>query len=154
MPLRIGSLVQFDVSKIDKAQLRQWLISGAILLEPAVITPGNIDKLLFDNLDGLFQRIIDAIASQDGSLIVGSTSDVLLGGELPVSALELSQYLAGFPTLSDEAREILYAHPHLIRRLQRFSRADQEMIVSNPWLLIALQALLPILFQLLLNHFR
>lgn len=154
MPLRIGSLVQFDISKMDKAQLRQWLIQGATLLEPAVITPGNFDKLLFDNLDGLFQRIMDAIASQDGSLIVGSGADVLLGGELPVSALELSQYLASFSTITDEAREILYAHPHLIRRLQRFSRADQEMIVSNPWLLIALQLLLPILFQLLMNQFK
>ena len=53
MSFRFGSLIQFDASKIDKTQLRQWLVAGAKLLEPAIITPGNIDQFLFDQLDGL-----------------------------------------------------------------------------------------------------
>ena len=154
MPLNLGSLLKFDASQLDKVKLRQWLVEGVRLLEPAIITPGNIDKFLFDNLEGLFQRVIDSIAAQDGTLVVGSEGDFILTGELPVSSVELSQYLASFPGLSAESSEILRAHPRLIRRLKQFARKDQEMIVGNPLLLIALQVLLPILFQLLFNHFR
>lgn len=154
MPLNLGSLVKFDASQLDKVKFRQWLVEGVKLLEPAIITPGNIDKFLFDNLEGLFQRLIDSIAAQDGTLVVGSEGDFILAGELPVSAQELSQYVASFSNISGESREILQTHPRLIRRLKQFSRADQEMIVGNPLLLIALQVLLPMLFQLLFNHFR
>lgn len=154
MPLNLGSLVKFDASQLDKVKFRQWLVEGVKLLEPAIITPGNIDKYLFDNLEGLFQRLIDSIAAQDGKLIVGTEGDFMLAGELPVSAVELSQYLAGFAMLSAESEEMLRANPRLIRRLKQFSRTDQEMIVGNPLLLMALQVLLPLLFQLLFNHFR
>lgn len=154
MPLNLGSLVKFDASQLDKVKFRQWLVEGVKLLEPAIITPGNIDKYLFDNLEGLFQRLIDSISAQDGKLIVGSEGDFILAGELPVSSVEMSQYLASFPGLSTESVEILRAHPRLIRRLKQFSRADQQLIVSNPLLLMALQVLLPLLFQLLFNHFR
>lgn len=154
MPLNLGSLVKFDASQLDKVKFRQWLVEGVKLLEPAIVTPGNIDKYLFDNLEGLFQRLIDSISAQDGKLIVGSEGDFILACELPVSSVELSQYLASFPGLSAESVEILRAHPRLIRRLKQFSRADQQLIVSNPLLLMALQVLLPLLFQLLFNHFR
>ncbi|MBL8822171.1 MAG: hypothetical protein JNJ77_06245 [Planctomycetia bacterium] len=154
MPWNFGSLVRFDASLLDKVKLRRWLVEGAQLLEPAIITPGNIDKLLFDHLDDVFQRIVDAIASSEGTLLVGSDGDLLLAGELPVSAAELSQYLASFANLPEASREILKEHPRLMRRLQQFSRADQELIVGQPFLLIALQLLLPLLFQLLFNRFR
>jgi hypothetical protein len=154
MSLNLGSLVKFDASQLDKVKFRQWLVEGVKLLEPAVITPGNIDKFLFDNLEGLFQRLIDSIAAQDGALVVGSEGDFILAGELPVSNQELSQYLASFPGLSVEASEIVRSNPRLIRRLKQFARKDQELIVGNPLLLIALQVLLPMLFQLLFNHFR
>ena len=154
MSFRFGSLIQFDASKIDKTQLRQWLVAGAKLLEPAIITPGNVDHFLFDQLDGLFQRIIDSISTQDGTMIVGTDGAMLMAGELPVSMQEVSQYLARFPAMLDACRELLRENPRLIRRLQRFSESDQQMIVSNPLLLIALQTLLPLLFQLLLNRFK
>jgi len=154
MSFRFGSLIQFDASKIDKIQLRQWLVAGAKLLEPAIITPGNIDQFLFDQLDGLFQRIIDSISAQDGAMIVGTDGAMLMAGELPVSMQEVSQYLSRFPTMPDACREFLRENPRLIRRLQRFSESDQQMFVSNPLLLIALQTLLPLLFQLLLNRFK
>lgn len=154
MSFRFGSLIQFDASKIDKTQLRQWLVAGARLLEPAIITPGNIDQFLVDQLDGLFQRIIDSISTQDGAMIVGTAGAMLMAGELPVSMQEVSQYLARFPAMPDACREFLRENLRLIRRLQRFSESDQQMIVSNPLLLIALQTLLPLLFQLLLNRFK
>lgn len=154
MPLNLGSLIKFDASQLDKVKLRQWLVDGIKLLEPAIITPGNVDKYFFDNLDGLFQRLIDSIAAQDGTLVVGHEGNFVLAGEQPVSHQELNQYLESFPGLPIASSEIVRANPRLIRRLKQFSRKDQELIVGNPLLLVALQVLLPILFQLLFNHFR
>ncbi len=87
-------------------------------------------------------------------MIVGTDGAMLMAGELPVSMQEVSQYLARFPAMPDACREFLRENLRLIRRLQRFSESDQQMIVSNPLLLIALQTLLPLLFQLLLNRFK
>ncbi|MFO0812390.1 MAG: hypothetical protein U0796_04175 [Gemmatales bacterium] len=154
MPLGFGSLVQFDASKIDKTRLRQWLVEGAMLLEPAIITPSNLDKLLFDQLDTLFQRIIESITREEGALVVGQSGEMLFAGERPPTMAEVSQYLANFPGASEAAREMIRESPALLRRLQRFTRSDQELIMSSPLLLMALQMLLPMLFQLLLNRFR
>jgi hypothetical protein len=154
MSYRFGPFIQFDASKIDKAALRQWLVSGVKLLEPAIITPGNIDQFLFEQLDGLLQRIIDGISKQDGTMIVGSDGAMLFAGELPVSMQEVSQFLSRYPGMPEACREMLRENPRIIRRLAKFSEADQQLIVSNPLLLIALQTLLPLLFQLLMNRFK
>jgi hypothetical protein len=152
MPWNLGSFIQWDGSKIDRVKLRKWLLDGAMLLEPAIITPGNLDQLLFEQLDGLIQRIIDGISREDGSLIVGDA--MLAAGEWPVSMAEVSQFLASFPEASDMVREMIRENPALVRRLAKFTRADQELIMGNPLLLAALQMLLPLLFQLLLRRFR
>ena len=152
MPWNIGSFIQWDASKIDRVKLRRWLVEGAKLLEPAIITPGNVDQFLFDQLDGLIERILDGISHEDGSLIVGDM--MLTAGELPVSMAEVSQFLASFPEASDAVRDMIRENPALVRRLAKFTRADQELIMSNPLLLAALKFLLPLLFQLLLRRFR
>jgi len=149
MPFDFKGLISFDTSKLDKAAFKKWIISGAQLLEPAVITPGNLDKvLLFDNLEKLteplFNQFIDEL----------NNPTPLVVGDVPVSAGEVSMYLAKFPGVSAETQQILRDNPKLIRRLSKFSEEDQAMIVGNPFLLLALQTLLPLLFEFLLNRFK
>lgn len=150
-------LISFDATKIDKAKFKAWALDGAKLLEPAVITPGNVDKLLFDNIDWLLASLIDQV-SNENLLIVGgampSEGELIAGGAGDVSTGEVSQYLSQFPGVSAETQEILRSNPHLVRRLKKFSKEEQEKIVGNPLLLLALQTLLPILFQFLLSRFK
>lgn len=160
MPFNIGSLVQFDRSKLDMVAFRKWLVSGAQLLEPAVVTPGNIDKVLFfDNLEGLVEKLINQVSNENHLVVGGAmpSEGVIIAGDATVGEIstgEVSQYLSQFSNVSAETQEILRANPHLVRRLQKFSKEDQEKIVGNPLLLLALQILLPILFQFLLNRFK
>ena len=148
------SFLRFDASRISRADLRQWLVQGVKLLEPAVITPGNVDRFVFDQLEKLFQRIIEGIQREETSWIVGSDSALALGGEQPVTLQEIQQYLARFPAIPEASRELLYAQPRLLQRLQRFSESDQQLITSHPLLLLVVQLLLPVLLELLLNRFR
>lgn len=155
----LGGLVSFDRSKIDKVAFRTWIVSGAMLLEPAVITPGNIDKVLFfDNLEGIVEKLINQVSAEDSLLVVGApmpSDQVLFAGDnVSVSQAEVTQYLSQFPGVSAEVQQMLSEKPYLVRRLKKFSHADQQLIVGNPLLLLALQALLPILFQILLNRFK
>lgn len=142
------NFISFDTTKLDKVAFKKWLLSGAQLLEPAVITPGNLDKvLLFDNLeklsDSIFNQFVEEI--NNGPLIVG---------EVAATAGEVSQYLSKFSSVPEETQAILRDNPKLIRRLSKFSEEDQQMIVGNPFLLLALQTLLPLLFEFLLNRFK
>lgn len=147
MALDFKSLVSFDITKIDKASFKKWVISGAQLLEPAVITPGNIDKvLLFDNLE----KLIDPIFKQ----LLEEAHNPLVVGDIPASSGEVSQYLSRFSSVPEETQAILRDNPKLIRRLAKFSEEDQKMIVGNPFLLLVLQTLLPLLFEFLLNRFK
>lgn len=144
------NLVSFDKTKLDRTAFKNWVVSGAQLLEPAIITPGNLDKVLFfDQLgrlaDGsLFNVFVDEL-SNNGPLVVGDVS---------VTAGEVSQYLSKFSSVPEETQAILRDNPKLIRRLSKFSEEDQQMIVGNPFLLLALQTLLPLLFEFLLNRFK
>lgn len=155
MPLNISSFISFDASKLDKVAFRKWIVDGAKLLEPPIITPMNVDKFLFDNLDMMIGKLIDQFQNE-GPLVVGATApgDFLLSGESPVSQGDVVAYLAGFPGAPAESHQILKDNPHLVRRLQKFSKSEQELIVGNPLLLLALQVLLPLLFQFLLNRFK
>ncbi|MBL8824877.1 MAG: hypothetical protein JNJ77_19985 [Planctomycetia bacterium] len=153
MPLNLGSLISFDSSKIDKVALRKWLVSGAQLLEPAVITPGNIDKMLFDNIDWLAANLIDQISKEGGTLIVGDHGEVGSSSDGEVSQADLNEYMGRFASAPEESKAILRRNPRLVKRLEKFSQADQEKIVGNPLLLLALQTLLPILFLFLLKKF-
>lgn len=154
MPLNLGSFISFDPTKIDKLALRKWLVQGAGLLEPAVITPGNFDKLFFDNLDSLIEKLINQAAQENGVLVVGTAGEISISGEHEVTQGELSTYLATFTNAPQESQDILRKNPKLVRRLQKFSKEDQQMIVGNPFLLMALQVLLPIIFQFLMNRFK
>lgn len=149
MPFDIKSLFSFDATKLDKDAFKKWLLAGAQLLEPAVITPGNLDKILFfDNLerlsDGLFSQFQDELAT-DGKIIVG---------DAVVTISDVDEYLGKFGDVPLQTREVLRSDPRLIRRLAKFSEEDQKLIVGNPLLLLALQTLLPILFKFLLNRFN
>lgn len=165
MPIKFGNLISFDVTKIDKTKLKAWVLGGAQLLEPAVITPGNMDKLLFDNLDWLVASLIDQVSQENSLLVVGGampSEDHLIAGvghgdsnsDVLVTQGEVSAYLSQFTNVSAEVQQILKDKPHLVRRLQKFSKEEQQKIVGNPLLLLALQTLLPILFQFLLNRFK
>lgn len=146
--------VDFDVTKLDKVAFRKWLVEGARLLEPPIVTPFNVDKFVFDNLDMLIGKIIDQLGVEK-PLVVGAASpgEFLLVGEAPVSQGDVIAYLSQFPAASAEVQQMLKAKPYLVRRLQKFTKEEQELIVGNPFLLLALQVLLPILFKLLLNRF-
>ena len=149
MPLDWKKFVSFDASKLDKVAFKKWVISGAQLLEPAVITPGNIDKVLFfDNLE----RLIDPLFSQLVEELNGPGP--LVVGDAPVSAMDVNQYLMNFSDVPEETKAILHDNPKLIRRLAKFSKADQNLIVGNQLLLLALHTLLPLLFEFLLNRFK
>jgi len=147
MAFDFKGLVSFDITKIDKAAFKKWVISGAQLLEPAVITPGNLDKiLLFDNLE----KLIDPIFNQ----LLEEAHQPLVVGDVVVTTGDVSQYLSKFSSVPEETQQILRDNPKLIRRLSKFSEEDQKMIVGNPFLLLALQTLLPLLFEFLLNRFK
>ena len=150
----LKGFVSFDMTKLDRAALKAWLISGAMLLEPVVISPGNVDKFLFDNLGNIVDKLITQMSNEQGTIIVGDNGQLQISGDLPVTSAELSQYIALYPSMHEKSRAILSDDPNLIRRLSKFSSEDQKLIVGNPLLLLALQALLPILFQLLLNRFK
>lgn len=120
MPLNLRGLISWDGTKIDRVAFRKWLMGGAAIIEPALITPGNIDKLLFDNLDSLVEKLINQV----------STEDPLVVGDVAVSEAEVDTYAASFANISEETRAILKDNPHLVKRLQKFSREDQEMIVD------------------------
>ncbi len=154
MPLNLGGLVKFDLTKLDRVKFKTWLIAGAQLLEPAVITPGNMDKLLFDNLDGLIDRSIDIFSKEDGVLIVGDASGLMISGEPPVTTAQVNMFLAKFENVPEASVHALRDNPSLVRKLEKFSMADQKLIVGNPLLLLALQTLLPFLMQILLNRFK
>lgn len=137
----VGALkdyIGFDASKLDKAALRKWLVEGAKILEPAVITPLNLDKYFFDNLESLVEKLIKQ-ESENGPLVVGDAE---------VTAADVSTYLATFANAPAKSQQILKDNPRLLKKLQRFSREDQEKIVGNPLLLMALQLLIPFLFEL------
>lgn len=135
--------IGFDSSKLDKVALRKWLVDGAKILEPAVITPLNLDKYFFDNLESMVEKLIKQEAEK-GPLVVGDSAEV--------SVSEFNTYLGTFPNISAESKRILSDNPKLIRKLQKFSREDQEKIVGNPMLLMMLQLLLPFLFKLFFNR--
>lgn len=134
--------VGFDASKLDKVALRKWLVDGAKILEPAVITPLNLDKYFFDNLESMVEKLIKQEA-ETGPLVVGDAE---------VTAAEVSQYLGTFANAPAKSQQILKDNPRLLKKLQRFSREDQEKIVGNPLLLMALHLLLPFLFELLFKR--
>lgn len=160
----LGGLIGFDRSKLDKVAFRKWLVSGAMLLEPAVITPGNLDKVLFfDNIEGIVEKLINQVSAEDLLIVGGAmpTEEILIAGSHgdtaatpTVSEGEVTQYLSQFSNVSAEVQQIFKEKPHLVRRLQKFSKEDQALIVGNPLLLLALQYVLPILFQLLMNRFK
>lgn len=131
--------ISFDASKLDRTKLKAWVIDGAKLLEPPIITPFNIDKQFFDNLDWLVDALIKQAVTPNGPLVVGDAE---------VTAADVSAYLGTFANAPAESQKILTDNPRLIRKLQKFSREDQEKIVGNPLLLMALQILLPFLFKL------
>lgn len=149
MAFDLKGLISFDATKLDKAAFKKWAVSGAQLLEPAIITPGNLDKVLFfDNLekliDPLFKQLVDEL----------NNPTPLVVGEAPVSAADVSNYLGKFSDVPDETKQILRDNPKLIKRLAKFNEKEQKMIVGNPLLLLALQVLIPMLFELFLNRFK
>jgi len=149
MAFDLKGLISFDATKLDKAAFKKWAVSGAQLLEPAIITPGNLDKVLFfDNLekliDPLFKQLVDEL----------NNPTPLVVGESPVSAADVSNYLGKFSDVPDETKQILRDNPKLIKRLAKFNEEEQKMIVGNPLLLLALQVLIPMLFELFLNRFK
>jgi len=149
MAFDLKGLISFDATKLDKAAFKKWAVSGAQLLEPSIITPGNLDKVLFfDNLekliDPLFKQLVDEL----------NNPTPLVVGESPVSAADVSNYLGKFSDVPDETKQILRDNPKLIKRLAKFNEEEQKMIVGNPLLLLALQVLIPMLFELFLNRFK
>lgn len=130
--------ISIDKTKLDKAKVIAWLADGGKLLEPAIITPGNIDKVFLDRLDFFLQSAWDVFfAREDGELVVGAAT------------MTAAQYLHQFVEVPQECRELIEKNPRLIEKLSIYSYKEQVEIMKNPMLLLALQYLLPILFQLL-----
>lgn len=150
---------KFDPTKIDRVALKKWLIDGGKLLEPAVITPGNLDKMLFDNLDWIVDNLISQISNESapgGGIEVGASfEDAVFGlknGD-EVSEVEMTTYLSKFSNVPEQSRKLLKDNPKLLRRIQKFTPEQQEKIVGNPLLILALQTLLPLLFELFFKKF-
>lgn len=138
--LSIVDLFKFDRTKLDAAAFRKWVIDGIMLLEPAIITPGNVDKFIFDQLEGLLERVFKVAESDNDFLVVGA-----------FAASETDEFIANFGEMPEESVKILKNNPSLVKRLKRLKQDDQVLVAKNPFLLLALQTLLPLLFKLLLN---
>ena len=64
---------------------------------------------------------------------------------------DVDEYITNFGDLPEESVKILKNNPSLVKRLKRLKQDDQVLVAKNPFLLLALQTLLPLLFKLLLN---
>ena len=138
--LSIVDFLKFDRTKLDAVAFRKWVIDGIMLLEPAIITPGNVDKFIIDQLEGLLDRVFKVAESDNDFLVVGASS-----------ASETDEFIANFGELPEESVKILKNNPSLVKRLKRLKQDDQVLVAKNPFLLLALQTLLPLPFNLLLN---
>lgn len=138
--LSVVDFLKFDRTKLDAVAFRKWLIDGIMLLEPAIITPGNVDKFIIDQLEGLLERVFKVAESDNDFIVVGAST-----------GNDVDEYITNFGDLPEESVKILKNNPSLVKRLKRLKQDDQVLVAKNPFLLLALQTLLPLLFKLLLN---
>lgn len=135
------ALLEFNWKDMDPVALKAVVSNANKAVEKAIVSPANLDKAGLDLLERALHSAIDA---QFANVLI-------VNADPPATVAEATTFLAGFQGVPQKHQDWVKAHPEVINKLKRFSRAQQEAILMD-WdkLLQLLTTFGPIILKIVL----
>lgn len=127
-----------DANKINKDDLKAATTLAIKAMKPATTWPMDFDDKAWDMLNSAAHSAIDQIGVKQ-PLVVGAEN---------YTAADVDSYLSTFSNVSESVRERLRGKPRTLAILkERFTPAQQERIVGNPFLIFILTTFGPMIVK-------
>lgn len=140
----LGSLKP-DVTKINKALLKEGVGKCLDSIKPATTWPMNFDDVLYDQLKTVVGTYIDNLGVQD-------TAPLTVGAAEEYTAADVDVYLGTFSGVNDEVRQKLRKKPRLLKLVkEEFTAQEQAKLVGNPFLIGLLSIFGPMIIEFIKN---
>lgn len=132
-----------DITKMDKAKMKSAAALAADAMKPTTKFLADLDDMLWDQLKNVANTYIDKIGVADLHPTVG---------DVDYTATDVDQYLSGFTGVDPDYKKKLKAKPRLLNLIKKeFTQEEQAKMVGNPFLLVLLQLLGPLVIEWIKN---